>query len=395
MSKTGFRMDENKHDPMYRYLTVLTIASMLGFQTWQTLFNNFAVDVANLQGFHVGIIQGVRELPGFLALLAILIIRIIKEHKLSALSILSLGVGLAITGFFPSFYGLMLTTLLLSFGFHYYETTNQSLTLQYFDQNKSPWVFGKFRSYGAASNIAAGVIIFLSSTILNFKQIYLLMGVAVFSLAIWALLQNPVRTDIVLQQKKMILRRKYWLYYVLTFLAGARRQIFTVFAVFLLVKHYGYTVQEITVLFIINNTVNFFLSPAIGRAIIRLGERKILTLEYSAIFFIFLAYAFIQSALIAGFLYILDHIFFNFSIAVRTYFQKIGDPRDIAPTMAVGFTINHLAAVVIPVFGGMLWMVDYRIPFLAAAGLSIISLVMTRFMKTSLVPKVKTIDPSI
>jgi len=395
MSKTGFRMNEIKHDPMYRYLTVLTIASMLGFQTWQTLFNNFAVDVAGLQGFHVGIIQGVRELPGFLALLAIFIIRIIKEHKLSALSILSLGVGLAITGFFPSFYGLMLTTLLLSFGFHYYETTNQSLTLQYFDQNKSPWVFGKFRSYGAASNIAAGVIIFLSSTILNFKQIYLLMGVAVFALAIWAFLQNPIRTDIVLQQKKMILRRKYWLYYVLTFLAGARRQIFTVFAVFLLVKHYGYTVQEITVLFIINNTVNFFLSPAIGRAIIRLGERKILTLEYSAIFFIFLAYAFIQSALIAGILYILDHIFFNFSIAVRTYFQKIGDPRDIAPTMAVGFTINHLAAVVIPVFGGMLWMVDYRIPFLAAAGLSIISLVMTRFMKTSLVPKVKTIDPSI
>lgn len=395
MSKTGFRMNAIKHDPMYRYLTVLTIASMLGFQTWQTLFNNFAVDVAGLQGFHVGIIQGIRELPGFLALLAIFLIRIIKEHKLSALSIFSLGLGLAVTGFFPSFFGLIFTTLLLSFGFHYYETTNQSLTLQYFDQNKSPWVFGKFRSYGAASNIAAGVIIFLSSTFLNFKQIYLFMGVAVCILAVWALLQNPARTDLVLQQKKMILRRKYWLYYVLTFLAGARRQIFTVFAVFLLVKHYGYTVQEITVLFIINNTVNFFLSPAIGRAIIRLGERKILTLEYSAIFFIFLAYAFIPSALIAGFLYILDHIFFNFSIAVRTYFQKIGDPRDIAPTMAVGFTINHLAAVVIPVFGGILWMVDYRIPFLAAAGLSMISLVMTRFMKTSFVPKVKTSDPSI
>ena len=74
-------------------------------------------------------------------------------------------------------------------------------------------------------------------------------------------------------------------------------------------------------------------------------------------------------------LYILDHIFFNFSIAIKTFFQKIADPRDIAPSMAVGFTINHIAAVVLPVLGGLTWMIDYRIPFVAGAVLAAISLV--------------------
>ncbi|HEM48768.1 MAG TPA: MFS transporter, partial [Caldithrix sp.] len=153
--------------PMYRYLMVLTIASMVGLQTWRTLFNNFAVDVAHLQGNHIGMIQAVREIPGFLALLAIFVILIIKEHKLSALSIFFLGAGVALTGLFPSYMGLLVTTLIMSFGFHYYETTNQSLTLQYFDREVSPWVFGKLRSYGAATNVIIGLIIFGISIFLS------------------------------------------------------------------------------------------------------------------------------------------------------------------------------------------------------------------------------------
>ena len=146
------------------------------------------------------------------------------------------------------------------------------------------------------------------------------------------------------------------------------------FAVFLLVKKFDFTVKEITILFVINNIVNYFLSPLIGRSIVRFGERKVLSLEYFSLFFIFLSYAIVQTKAIITILYILDHIFFNFAIAIRTYFQKIGDPRDIAPSMAVGFTINHIAAVVFPAVGGYLWMIDYRIPFACGALLSLISL---------------------
>jgi predicted MFS family arabinose efflux permease len=366
---------ETKKNPMFLYLAVLTICSSIGLQSWLTLFNNFAVEVAGLAGNHVGVIQSVREIPGFLALLAVYIIMIVKEHRLSALAVLIMGFGLAFTGFLPSYAGLILTTLVMSFGFHYYETTNMSLTLQYFDEITSPWVFGKQRSYAAASSIAVGLAIYILAFFLSFSQIYLLIGGLIIAAAVWALNQKPAQQEVPPQRKKMIVRKKYLLFYFLTFMAGARRQIFMAFAVLLMVQKFHYSLQEITILFVINNIINYYLSPLIGKSIIRFGERKVLSLEYISLVFIFIAYATTGSKWLVAVLFILDHIFFNFSIAIRTYFQKVGDPRDIAPSMAVGFTINHIAAVFLPALGGLLWVMDYRIPFFGGAAMSIISLI--------------------
>jgi len=367
-------MKEIKNSPMYRYLIVLTVSSTIGLQAWRTLFNNFAVEIAGLKGSHVGIIQSVREIPGFLTFLVVLVILSMREHRLSALSILVTGIGIMATGLLPSFTGLMLTTLIFSFGFHYYETTNQSLTLQYFNQNTSPWVFGKQRSVAAASNIAVGLMVFGLANILNYTSIYLIIGSLIIAAGVWGFTQDPTRPDVVPQHKKMIFRKKYWLYYFLTFMAGARRQIFIAFSVFLMVEKFHYTVQEVSILFVINNFINYFLSPMIGRGIIRFGERRMLSLEYFSLIIIFMAYAMVQSKILVAILYVLDHIFFNFAIAIRTYFQKVGDPRDIAPSMAVGFTINHIAAIFLPAIGGILWVIDYRIPFVAGAAFSLISL---------------------
>ena len=228
-------------------------------------------------------------------------------------------------------------------------------------------------------SLAAGVslvclFIYLLTAVLDFTQTYLVVGGVVTAGGIWAFTRNPTDQEIVPQRKRMIVRRKYWLFYFLTFMAGARRQIFMAFAVFLMVKRFHFSVQEITILFVINNLINYFISPLIGKGIVRFGERKVLSLEYLSLIFIFLAYATVDSRAVVAVLYVLDQVLFNFAIAIRTYFQKVGDPRDIAPSMAVGFTINHIAAVFLPAVGGVLWMVDYRIPFVGGALLSLVSL---------------------
>jgi len=371
-----------RKSPMYRFLMVLTISSTIGLQSWLILFNNFAVEQVGLTGKAVGMIQSVREIPGFLTLLVVFVIMILREHRLSALSIVTLGTGLACTGFFPTYPGLLATTVTMSFGFHYYETTNQSLTLQYFDKGTSPWVFGKLRSVAAASSIGVGLAIYLLTNLLSYAQVYLVIGGLVVVSGIWGLRQNPTDQNIIPQHKKMIFRKKYWLYYFLNFMAGARRQIFMAFAVFLLVKKFQFSIQEVTLLFVVNNLINYFLSPLIGRAIIGVGERKVLSLEYGSMIIIFLVYATTGSKIVVALAYVLDHVFFNFSIAIRTFFQKIGDPKDIAPSMAVGFTINHVAAVFLPAIGGFLWMIDYRIPFVGGACLSLVSLVAVQKIRT-------------
>lgn len=360
---------------MYFFLLALTISATAGLQVWRTLFDNFAVNIIGLDGQHIGVIQSVREIPGFLALLVVYVMLILKEHRISSASILVLGAGVLAAGFFPSYPGLIFTTLVMSFGFHYFETTNQSLTLQYFDETTAPIVFARFRSYAAAANIVVGILIFSLAPCFSYKILFLATGTLIICVSLWSFTVNPVDKTIVKQRKKMILRKRYWLFYFLTLMAGARRQIFIAFAVFLLVKKFSFSVQEIAILFLINNGVNYFINPYIGKAIVRFGERRVLSLEYASLIFIFLAYAIVDSKLLIAILYIADHIFFNFAISIKTFFQKIADPKDIAPSMAVGFTINHIAAVIFPVIGGVLWMIDYKIPFYCGAFFSLVSLI--------------------
>ncbi len=367
---------------MYRYLVVLTIASTIGLESWLTLFNNFAVEVVALEGNQIGLIQSVREIPGFLAFLVVFALLVIREHRLSALTIIILGLGMGLTGLLPSYSGLIFSTLIMSFGFHYFDTTCYSLTLQYFDEKTSPWVFGKLTSLASIANIGVGILIYCTALLLNFMQIYLLIGSLILATGLWGIFQDPTKSDLIPQHRKMIFRKKYWLYYFLTFMAGARRQIFMAFAVFLMVKKFQFSVQEVTTLFVINNVINYFLCPLIGKSIIRFGERKILSLEYVSLIPIFLAYATAQSKILIMILYILDQVFYNFHIAIQTYFQKIGNPKDIAASISVSFTINHIAAVFLPAIGGMLWMIDYRIPFIGGAIFSLVSLIAVQKIPT-------------
>jgi hypothetical protein len=157
-----------KQNKMYRYLVVLTIASTIGLESWLTLFNNFAVEAVALEGNQIGLIQSVREIPGFMALLVVFVLLVLKEHRLSALAIIILGLGMAVTGLLPSYSGLIISTLIMSFGFHYFDTTRDSLTLQYFDEEKSPWVFGKLGSLASITNIGVGILIFGIAPLLSF-----------------------------------------------------------------------------------------------------------------------------------------------------------------------------------------------------------------------------------
>ena len=371
---------ENRY--MFFFLVALAVACALGFQGWRTLLNNFAVDRVGLTGQQMGVVQGMREIPGFLAFVVIYVLMIISEHRLAAISLVIMGLGISLTGILPSFYGLIFTTITMSFGFHYYETVNQSLTLQHFSPTQVPVVMGKVRAAMAASNIAVGAMVFGLAYILDFGALFALIGGAVAMVALGALWVNPTPKNTVPQKKRMVLRSRYWLFYALTFMAGARRQIFVAFAVFLLVEKFGFTVQEIAILFLVNNLINYFLAPQVGKAINRFGERAVLTTEYFSLMVIFLIYAFTDSKAVVAAAYVLDHIFFNCSIAIPSFFRKIADPDEVAPSMAVGFTINHIVAVVIPIIGGMIWMLDYRITFIGGTGLAFISLLLSQMVSS-------------
>ncbi len=375
-------MEQLKRNPMYRHLMILGICAGAGLQGWTALFTNYAKEVVGVNGFQIGLSQAVREIPGFLSFAAVYLLFVFREHRLSSWSVVLLGLGIAITGIFTSFGGLLATTFIMSVGFHFFETTNKSLTVQYFNTSESPVVFARMRGYSALANIVIGFIIWALSFFLPYMYTFLLLGVIVSLAGISMLYGNPVKKEVPYQHKRLIFRKKYWLFYVLNFLAGTRRQIFTVFAIFLLVDHYNLGLRIVTGIYVINYALTYFLNPMISYALNKYGERIVLSLESASLIVLFLGYAFIDNVWIVVGLFVLDSIFFNFSIGLNTYLQKTADPEDLGSSTAVGFTINHISAVIIPVFGGILWMLYWRLPFLVGTGFTIISLFFTQMITT-------------
>lgn len=372
---------EVRKDPMYIFLFMLVISMAISFQGWRTLYSNFAVDVIGINGLQNGIVQSAREIPGFLSFTVVFLLLFLKENQVGFLSVLLMAFGVMITGFFPSFAGLIVTTVIMSVGFHYYETVNQSLTLQSFNHTTAPLVLAKLRSVMSIANVLIGGVIIGLAYILELKWIYVVLGGSVILLVLYTIFKYPAREPDVKQHKKIILKKKYWLFYTLNFLSGARRQIFVVFALFMLVEKYGFSVQQIALLYAFNNLVTWQLNPYIGKWINRFGERKVLSFEYASLILVFLGYALIEEPIVVAALYVLDHIFFGFSIGIKTFFQKMADPKDIAPSMATGFTINHIMAVVIPIIGGALWIWNWRLPFIVGAGIALVSLIFAQYIK--------------
>lgn len=351
----------------------------LSFATWNNLINNFAIERAAFSGAEIGMLQSIREIPGFLAFAVVLILLMVREQTVALWSLLLLGIGTAATGFFPTVLGLYLTTVVMSLGFHYYETVQSSLALQWIDKRHAPETLGRIIAVGSFTAIVSYlfILVVFSKFGIDYKETYLIGGGATCLVAAIAWLGFPKFPQDVVQHKKVILRSRYWLYYALTFISGARRQIFIVFAGFLLVEKFHYTVPEVSLLFFINAGLNMFFAPKIGRLIGRWGERRALIFEYVGLIIIFVSYAFVEEAFVAGGLYVVDHLFFALAIAIKTYFQKIADPADIASTAAVGFTINHIAAVCIPVIFGIIWLRSPSIVFLAGAAMAAISLLLS------------------
>ncbi len=378
-------------------LLIMAAAMPLAFATWSALLNNFVIEAAGFDGSDIGWLHTVREIPGFLAVGVIALIIFIREQVLGLISLALLGAATAITAWFPTFEGLLVTTMLASIGFHYYETVNQSLQLQWIRKDRAPQTLGWIVAMGsAASLLAYGLLVVgWKSFGLTYNFVYMMGGGATLVIAVICFFAYPQFEAPDPQLKTFVLRRRYWLYYALQFMSGARRQIFVVFAAFMMVERFGMEVHEITALFLINFLANMAFAPLMGKAVARWGERRALIFEYVGLICVFLAYGGIYwfgwGLLLACALYVLDHLFFALAFALKTYFQKIADPQDIAPTAAVAFTINHIAAVFLPAALGYMWLWDPGAVFVLAASMAAGSLVLAMMIPRHPAPGHETV----
>ena len=363
-------------------LILMSIAMPVAFNVWSAMLNNFVVEKAAFTGVEIGILQSLREVPGFLSFTAVFVILIIREQIFAVFALALLGLGVSMTGFFPSAYGLYFTTIVMSTGFHYFEAVKQSLSLQWLSKEEAPKILGKLIAVGSLTSLLVYGSLWILLEVFEIPYFinFVIAGGICIVLAFVMFIGFPVFPSKVPQNKNLVLRKRYWLFYVLTFLSGARRQIFVVFAAFLMVEKFGYSAAEVTLLFLINYAFNWSFAERIGELIGRFGERRALTFEYIGLIIVFIAYGLVQNSTLAAFLYILDHMFFAMAIAISTYFQKIADPRDIASSAGVSFTINHIAAVIIPAALGIVWIWSHTLVFYIGALFALFSLIAAQYI---------------
>lgn len=357
-------------------LLAMAFTMPLVFSVWMVLLNNFVIEKASFTGIEIGILQSLREIPGFLAFTVIYVLLFIKEQRLALISLTITSLGVFLTGFFPSIVGLYLTTMLMSVGFHYFETLSQSLTLQWIAKDKTAHFMGRMLSVKAVASLLAfsSIWLLMKQLSMGYQYTYALFGIIglLFTLLLALSFKHfPEKTP---QTKKLVLRKQYWLFYALTFFSGARRQIFVVFAGFLMVEKFHYSVADISALFLINYIFNWLFAAKIGQLIGKVGERAVLRFEYIGLVIIFISYGLVENSTMAAALYVIDHLFFALAIAIKTYFQKIARPEDIAASAGVSFSINHIAAVFIPALLGMLWIIKPAWVFYIGAGFALCSL---------------------
>lgn len=372
---------QNKH--LLFFLLAANLLHTFGHSVWRSLFNNFAVERIGVGADAIGWIQSVRELPGLLAFAVAFLALIFKEMRIMAISLILLGIGIIFTGQSTTITLLFVSTFVMSLGFHYFNPGNNGLILMSIDHMDTPKVMGQLKSLGAiAAVLGTGAVYFFVDS-LGYEAMFSVVGALVIIGGVVLFFFGkgghglPVR-------RKVRLRKRYWLFYTLTFMMGSRRHIFTTFAPFLLVQAYGIDVKMMSILLLINSLMNIYVLQKVGKLVAKLGERAVLTFAFAALIPIFLGYAYINTLWVLCIFFVLDNVLFGFNLAMPTYLQKIAvSPEELTANMSLQETINHTSAVIVPVVGGSIWVLfGSQAPFLAGVGIAVISLILTQFIRT-------------
>lgn len=341
----------------------LTFSFSFGFAVYNGIFQNFIREVLHVSPSQLGVLESLRELPGLLTAPIAGTLVALAEPRLAGVALLVCALGIGATGTAPNYWTLVAFNVFWSVGFHLWSSVSPAITLSLAGGREGGRHLGRMGAVGSLAVLAALVTAKVLKTHFSYKILFFLAGTTIAISALMAFLLSSHAASG--KRQPVILRRDYSLYYLLTFLEGCRRQIFSTFASYVLILVYGTPVQTMLTLAFVNATLGAIAAPTVGRLTDRFGERRMLTLYYVLIACVFAGYATIRDVRLLYALFVTDSVLFSFSMGITVFLNRIVHKGELTPSLAMGTTMNHVAAVIMPVLGGVLWKVldDYRIPF--------------------------------
>lgn len=364
-------------------MTAVVFLFTFGFFAYSGVFQNFLRESVGVRELGMGSLESLREVPGLLAALTAGTLVSLAEARVAGLGLAVCGVGIAATGLFPSFAPQVAVAMAWSVGFHLYATVSGALTLALAKGTEGGRHLGRMNGVGAMATIAAlGASYVVARAVPGtpYSVYFVSGGVAIVVAAGLCFRLSDQATHG--KRQPIVFRREYGLYYLLIFLEGCRRQIFSIFASFALILVYGVRVETMLLLQFVNAALIAVTAPAMGRWIDKVGERRPLTIYALGLIAVFVGYATAKQVGVLYALFLLDNVLFSFSTGFTVYLHRIVWPGELTPSLAMGVTMNHIAAVTVPLGGAWLWhhFRDYQAPFWVGVGIAVVSLVATRFL---------------
>lgn len=359
---------------------VFSVGFFFGIQL--TLYNNFIVERLGIEAHQLGYVEALREMPGFLNALFIALIVSMAPPVIAGVCLIVMGVGIMAYAKVTTVVALAVFSLLWSVGFHCWVPLQQVMTLTLSPEGmKGKWL-GQLRSVSSLAWLLAIGFCMLTYEFLkifSYEGLFVVAGMSTVLGGIAVMFASRKRPQI--REKGFVFNRRYGLFYALNFLQGCRKQMFITFAIFALVKIHGMPVEVTMRLVLINQVLITLTSPLMGRLVDRYGERLMLSLSYAGLMVVFFGYAVVQHRPTLYLLYCIDNLIFFGGIALTTYLHKIAREEDLRPTLSMGVTMNHFAAVAAPVVGGLVWRYfGYQVIFFSGSALALISLVVSQWV---------------
>jgi predicted MFS family arabinose efflux permease len=371
-------------------LAVSVFMASLGQGLLGGVSTNFFVDVLGLSGKQVLWLAGIREIPGLsLMFIAALIMRWPLSRR-AALALELMGLGYGLYALVHSYAALLAVALLASLGFHNWMPLLSTLGLALTRKEDSGRVLGSLASAGSLATIVGMGVTALLVTTLSLRSFYVLGGVVI---AIGGLFIFRIPTNVgrgMEAQPRLILKWRYWLYYVLIFFEGSRMQVFGTFGTLILVQNYGLNARQVSLLLIASGIVNLLLAPRLGRLLDVVGERIVLSASYVALAFCFVGYATVHNVWFLGCMLIAINLLVTLRIGLSTYVNRIAPPEELAPTLSAGVSINHITSVSMSLLAGVLLsIVGYEWLCWGAAGVILLSTPFALAIKVDAPPALK------
>ncbi len=380
---------EGLRSPVYRgalLLAVATAAFGAALNGQQTVVTNYFEHELGLRGAQFGYITAIREVPGFLLIFLTALFYRLSLPKLTAGALLVLALGYGFFGLSDSFWTVVPWVVVSSMGYHTFLQTQYALGLSLTNEGRSGRILGRLSAISNGGALLAMAAVFLAfhydwaSYRATFVACGLLALMAAVAIVRFPHLHNGEVQAQAAAREPIVLRRDYRFYYGLSVLDGARQQIFFSFGLWVLVHRFGLEVPAISTILVAVTTLSMVAGPIIGRLIDRHGERQMLAAVNIAYVVALIGYALVDHVAVAVLCYVVYSFIFPLSaMGAAIYLRKIAPSADIAPSLAMGLTMQHAAAVAVPIATGfVLNFVGYQIPFLIASGFACLTFLVTR-----------------